>query len=101
MATKGKVNSNENRRKLIERHRAQRAELRAKSKNMRLTEEERVAARAKLAALPRNSAEVRYRNRCQVSGRPRGVLSKFQLSRIKFREYALAGQIPGVIKSSW
>jgi small subunit ribosomal protein S14 len=101
MAKLSKINHNEKRKALVDRYRALRIELRAKSKNMKLTEEERTAARKKLQSLPRNSAEVRVRNRCALTGRPRGYLAKFQMCRIKFREYALAGMIPGVTKSSW
>jgi small subunit ribosomal protein S14 len=101
MATKAKVNHNNYRKELVDRYRSQRIELRAKSKDMSLSEEERVAARKKLQSLPRNSAEVRYRVRCAVTGRPRGNFRKFELCRVKFRELALAGLIPGVTKSSW
>jgi small subunit ribosomal protein S14 len=101
MASKAKVNHNEKRKKMIERLRPLRAELRAKAKDLSLSEDERQAARSKLQKLPRNSAEGRYRNRCALTGRPRGNLRKFQLCRVKFRELALAGMIPGVTKSSW
>jgi small subunit ribosomal protein S14 len=63
--------------------------------------EDRFAARLKLAKLPRNSARVRIRNRCQISGRPRGNYRKFKMSRISLRDLASAGQIPGMVKSSW
>ena len=63
--------------------------------------EERFAARLKLAELPRNSSKVRIRNRCELSGRPRGVYRKFKLSRIALRELASTGQIPGMVKASW
>ncbi len=63
--------------------------------------EERYDAMMKLAKLPRNSASVRQHSRCELTGRPRGFYRKFKLSRIKFRELASAGQIPGVVKSSW
>ena len=101
MASKSKVNHNEKRKMLIDRYRTQRIELRAKAKSLTISEEERDAARLKLQKLPRNSAENRYRNRCSLTGRPRGNLTKFQLCRVKFRELALVGLIPGVTKSSW
>ncbi len=101
MAKKGKIENNNKRIKLVDRYIELRRELRAKVKNLRLPIEERELAKKRLAALPRNSAETRVRNRCLLTGRPRGVLSKFKLSRIKFRELALKGQIPGVTKSSW
>jgi small subunit ribosomal protein S14 len=101
MAKKGKVENNNKRIRLVARYIELRRELRSKVKNLRLPIEERELAKKRLAALPRNSAETRVRNRCLLTGRPRGVLSKFKLSRIKFRELALIGQIPGVTKSSW
>jgi small subunit ribosomal protein S14 len=101
MASKAKVNHNQKRKKLIERNRTLRAELRAKAKSLTASDEEKQVARSKLQKLPRNSAEVRYRNRCALTGRPRGNLRKFDLCRIKFRELALTGMIPGVTKSSW
>ena len=63
--------------------------------------EERFQAHLKLAELPRNSAKIRQRNRCQVSGRPRGYYRKFKISRIALRDLASIGQVPGVVKSSW
>jgi small subunit ribosomal protein S14 len=69
--------------------------------NVSLSEEDRFAARQKLQALPRNSSPVRLRNRCALTGRPRGVFSKFGLGRTKLREYAMRGEIPGVVKASW
>ena len=68
---------------------------------MKLSDEERAEARAKFQALPRNSSPVRLRNRCALTGRPRGVYSKFGLSRSKLRDIAMRGEIPGVIKASW
>ncbi|MBC7692582.1 MAG: 30S ribosomal protein S14 [Methylotenera sp.] len=101
MAKKGKVETNNKRKKMVELHKGLRIELRAKSKNMKLTEDERVAARKKLGSLPKSSLEIRVRNRCELTGRPRGFLRKFNVCRIKFRELANTGQIPGVTKSSW
>ena len=101
MAKKGKVNHNNKRKELVDRYRTKRAELRAKSKDPKASDEDRVAARIKLSKLPRNSSEIRVRNRCALTGRPRGYVGKFGLSRMKFRELALAGLLPGVTKSSW
>jgi len=101
MSQKGKIEHNKKRLELIERYRAVRAELRAKARNVHLSHEQRLTARLKLQSLPRNSAENRYRNRCAITGRPRGFYRKFGLSRIKFRELALQGLIAGIRKSSW
>jgi small subunit ribosomal protein S14 len=75
--------------------------LKAAANNEALPMEERFAARLKLAELPRNSAKVRIRNRCELSGRPRATYRKFKLSRIALRELASTGQIPGMVKASW
>ena len=78
-----------------------RAELKAKVTNTSLSFEERMAARDALNKLPTNGAKIRLRNRCQLTGRPRGVYRDFGLCRNKFREMASAGELPGVTKSSW
>lgn len=78
-----------------------RAALEAIINNAGLSEEERYEARLKLQALPRNSSPTRLRNRCQLTGRPRGVFRKFGLCRHKVRELAFNGEIPGVVKASW
>lgn len=101
MARKAKIESNKKRQKLSAKYGALRAELRAACKNEKLSEEERFEAMIKLQQLPRNSAEIRVRKRCELTGRPRAVYRKFKLSRIAFRELALRGMIPGVTKSSW
>ncbi len=80
---------------------ARRAELTAVVANTRLSDEERDEARAQLQKLPRNASPVRLRNRCTLTGRPRGVFRKFGLARNKLREIAMRGEIPGVIKASW
>lgn len=82
-------------------HNEKRKELRLRSVDMKLSEEERQEARTKLNKLPKNSAPARVRNRCQLTGRPRGFLRKFGLCRNEFRRLANFGQIPGVTKSSW
>lgn len=87
--------------KLVAKHDAKRKELRARAVNMSLSEEERLDARTRLNKLPKNSAPARLRNRCKLTGRPRGFISKFGLCRNEFRRLANYGQIPGVTKSSW
>lgn len=101
MAKKSVINREQKRRDTVEKFAAKRAELMAIITNVKLSEEEHFAARQKLQALPRNSSPVRLRNRCALTGRPRGVFSKFGLGRIKLREYAMRGEIPGVVKASW
>ena len=87
--------------KLVEKYAAKRAELKAVAMNEDLSLEERFKARLKLAELPRNSAPNRVRNRCEVTGRPRGYYRKLKMSRIALRELGSNGQIPGLMKSSW
>ncbi len=101
MAKKSAIERNNKRRKLVERYAARRAALKEVANDRSLPMEDRFAARLKLAKLPRNSARVRIRNRCEISGRPRGTYRKFKMSRIALRELASAGQIPGMVKSSW
>ncbi|RRJ96080.1 30S ribosomal protein S14 [Opitutaceae bacterium TAV4] len=95
------INRNEKRKSLVAKHAAKRAELKAILANPETGDEEFFAAQKKLQKLPRNSSAVRIRNRCSLSGRPRAFIRKFGVSRIQFRELALAGKIPGVTKSSW
>lgn len=87
--------------RLAAKYAAKRASLKAITKDESLSAEERFAAQLKLAALPRNSSVVRQRLRCKITGRPRGNYRKFQISRISLRDLASAGQIPGMVKSSW
>jgi small subunit ribosomal protein S14 len=101
MAKKSAVEKNERRRAMVARDKARREALRAVVKDRNLDSEERFEAVLKLAKLPRNGAAVRIRNRCVVSGRPRAYYRKFGLSRIALRDLASAGQVPGVLKSSW
>jgi len=101
MAKKSSVEKNKNRQKLVRKYAARRAALRAVANDRSRSPEERFEARIKLAGLPRNSAPSRIRNRCEVSGRPRGYYRKFRLSRIALRELASSGQIPGMVKASW
>jgi small subunit ribosomal protein S14 len=89
------------RRKLVAKFKVKRAELLATINNTRASDEERVAARAKLQQLPRNASPVRLRNRCALTGRPRGYFRKFGLGRNKLREIAMRGEVPGLVKASW
>ncbi len=101
MATKASVAKNERRKKIVERYRERRAELRSLVRDQRLPPEQRFEAQLLLNKLPRDSSPVRIRNRCVVTGRPRGYYRKFGLSRIALRDLALRGELPGVIKASW
>lgn len=89
------------RRKTVEKFKAKRAELLAIAQDMNRSDEERDGAREKLQKLPRNASPSRLRNRCALTGRPRGVYRKFGLGRNKLRELALRGEVPGIIKASW
>ena len=101
MAKVATINREQKRRDTVKKFAAKRAELLAIISNVKLSDEERFEARQKLQALPRNASPVRLRNRCALTGRPRGVFRKFGLGRSKLREYAMRGEIPGVIKASW
>ena len=101
MAKMAVINREQKRRDTVKKFAAKRAELQAAISNMKLSDEERAAARLKLQALPRNSSPVRLRNRCALTGRPRGTYRKFGLGRIKVREFAMRGEIPGIVKASW
>jgi small subunit ribosomal protein S14 len=95
------IERNKKRVKLAAKFAAKRAELKASLLNPETTDDEFYAAQKKLQKLPRNSSPTRIRNRCSLSGRPRAYIRKFGVSRITFRELALNGKIPGVVKSSW
>jgi small subunit ribosomal protein S14 len=101
MAKTSLVNRNEKRRNTVKRLAAKRAELLAAANNPKLAQEERYEARLKLQKLPRNASPVRLRNRCALTGRPRGTFRKFGLARNKLRDLALKGEVPGIIKASW
>ena len=101
MAKKSAIEKNNRRRKLAARFAAKRARLKAIAKDGSIAQEERFSARLKLAEMPRNSSQTRVRNRCEISGRPRGVYRKLRISRIALRDLASIGQIPGMVKSSW
>jgi len=101
VAKKSAIKNNEKRGKLIKQYAAKRAALKAIVMNQELPLDERMQAQFKLAELPRNSAANRYRNRCEVTGRPRGYYRKFRMCRNMLREMGSFGQIPGLTKSSW
>ena len=101
MAKKSVIERDGKRRRMAARLHAKRQKLKEVANDRDLPMEERFQARLKLSELPRNSAAVRLRNRCGITGRPRGVYRKFKMSRIALRELASSGQIPGMVKSSW
>ncbi|SFK41651.1 SSU ribosomal protein S14P [Nitrosomonas aestuarii] len=95
------TNRNKKRQQMVLKFFDRRKMLNQKINNMSLSEDERYEARLQLQNLPRNSSPVRLRNRCSITGRPRGVYSKFGLGRTKLREIAMSGKIPGITKASW
>ena len=92
---------NEKRRQTVEKFKAKRAALFEIIYDSRASDDAKEQARAKLQKLPRDASPVRLRNRCSLTGRPRGVFRKFGLGRTKLRELAMRGEVPGVIKASW
>ncbi len=101
MAKKSMIARDKKRAVLIAKHAQRRAELRNKTKNITLSEEERMKAQMALQKLPRDSSATRGRNRCRLTGRPRGYYRKFGLARNKLRELMMRGEVPGVVKASW
>lgn len=101
MAKKSSIEKNNRRMRLVARYNERRLELKKLAKDTSLSLEERLKAQEKLQQIPRNASPVRVRNRCALTGRPRGYIGLFNLSRIKFRELALQGVLPGVKKTSW
>ncbi|MEW5788122.1 MAG: 30S ribosomal protein S14 [Pseudomonadota bacterium] len=101
MAKLALINREDKRRKLVKKYATKRAALKAIIKDMKRDDAERMEAQQKLQAMPRDASECRTRNRCQLTGRPRGVFRKFGLCRNKIREIAMKGEIPGVVKASW
>jgi small subunit ribosomal protein S14 len=101
MAKTAVVNRDKKRRKTVKKYAAKRKELMEIIENQRFSQDDRYAARLKLQQLPRDASPVRLRNRCALTGRPRGVYKKFGLGRSKLRDIAMRGEIPGVIKASW
>lgn len=101
MAKLALINREEKRAKTVAKYAAKRAELNAIINDASLSDDDRMAARLKLQQLPRNSSPSRQRNRCALTGRPRGVFRKFGLCRNKLREIAMRGEVPGMTKASW
>ena len=101
MAKKALINREVKRVALAKKYAAKRAAIFSVINNVDATDEERFEARLRFQSIPRNAAPVRQRRRCAITGRPRGVFRKFGLGRIKIREIAMCGAIPGVIKASW
>lgn len=101
MAKRALINREAKRAKMVAKYAARRAELNAQINNAKLSDEERMEARLKLQQLPRDASPVRQRNRCELTGRPRGYFRKFGLCRLKLREAAMRGEVPGIIKASW
>ena len=101
MAKLALINRQLKREKLVARFTKKRALLQAIIDNPKMSDEDKYAARLKLQGLPRNANPTRLRNRCAITGRPRGVFRKFGLGRNKLREYAMKGEIPGIVKASW
>ena len=100
MAKTAVINRDLKRRKTVKKFAKKRAELQAVIDNAKISDEDRFAARQKLQQLPRNSSPTRLRNRCKLTGRPRGVFRKFGLGRNKLREIPMWGEIPGVVEAS-
>ena len=101
MAKLSSIQKNLFRKKLIKKYKSKRELLKSKIKDKNLSLEERISFQNKLNDLPRNGSSIRHRNRCEITGRPRGNYRKFGLSRIKLRELSMTGDLPGVVKSSW
>ena len=101
MAKLSSIQKNLFRKTLIQKYRSKRELLKSKIKDKKISLEERIVLQNKLNDLPRNGSAIRHRNRCEITGRPRGNYRKFGLSRIKLRELSMSGDLPGVVKSSW
>ena len=101
MAKQSSIQKNLKRKLMVKQYKLRRLDLKNKIKNKDLNLEERIKLQSKLNDLPRDSSRIRVRNRCELTGRSRGVYRKFGLSRIKFRELSMAGALPGVTKASW
>ncbi|GAA4766263.1 30S ribosomal protein S14 [Stakelama sediminis] len=101
MAKLSSINKNERRKKLVKKYAPKYAKLKAIANDKSLDETERLIARLKMAEIPRNGNPTRVRNRCELTGRPRGYYRKFRLARVMLRDLANKGMIPGLTKSSW
>ena len=101
MAKRALINRDAKRREMVAKFATKRAELQAIINSAERSDEDRYEARLKLQGLPRNSSPVRLRNRCKLTGRPRGVYRKFGLGRSKLRDFVMRGEVPGMTKASW
>ena len=101
MAKLSSIQKNLFRKRLIKKFKSKRDMLKSKIKDKTISLDERIIFQNKLNELPRNGSAIRHRNRCEITGRPRGNYRKFGLSRIKLRELSMTGDLPGVVKSSW
>lgn len=101
MAKLALINRDKKRRDIVKKFKAKRAALLETINNQKASDEDRDAARVKLQLLPRDASPVRLRNRCAITGRPRGVYRKFGLGRSKLRDFIMRGEVPGMIKASW
>ena len=101
MAKQSSIQKNKNRKEIVSKFQSRRQDLKKKIMQKDLSIEERFKLQSKLNELPRDSAKIRLRNRCEITGRTRGVYRKFGLSRIKLRELTMSGNLPGMVKSSW
>ena len=101
MAKQSSIQKNLKRKLMVKQYKLRRLDLKNKIKNKDLNLEERIKLQSKLNDLPRDSSRIRVRNRCEITGRSRGIYRKFSLSRIKLRELSMSGALPGVTKSSW
>ena len=101
MAKQSSIQKNLKRKLLVKKFKNKRYSLKLKIKNKNISLEEKIKLQSKINDLPRDSSRVRIRNRCEITGRARGVYRKFGLSRIKIRELSMSGELPGVVKSSW
>ena len=101
MARQSLIQKNLRRKLIVNKYKSRRLTLKEKIRNKNLSLEERIKYQNELNDLPRDSSKVRIRNRCEITGRSRGVYRKFGLSRIKFRELSMSGNLPGIIKASW
>ena len=101
MAKKSAIDKNKKRIYMAALHKDKRMALKAIIKDKKVSQEDRFKAVLKLSSLPKNGAQIRVRNRCEITGRPRGNYRKFSMSRIAFRDLASSGQLPGITKASW
>ena len=101
MAKRSAIERNEKRRRMVAKNAVRRKAIKDITKDRKLAPEERFAASLRLAKMSRNSSKVRIRNRCELTGRPRGYYRKLKISRIGLRDLASSGQVPGMVKSSW